>query len=106
MLFNKKAQSTLEYAVVIAVVVAALIAMQAYVKRGMQGKLKQSSDDIGEQYSPGRTLEDTTVKSDITSEETVTVEGGLPTTSITSEQTQYREHSANVEGEAGEWWGD
>lgn len=106
MLFNKKAQSTLEYAVVIAVVVAALIAMQAYIKRGMQGKLKQASDDIGEQYSPGRTLEDTTVNSSVTSQETVSVAGGLPTTKTTSTQTQNRTHSSNVQDEQGEWWGD
>jgi uncharacterized protein (UPF0333 family) len=106
MLLNKKAQSTLEYAVVIAVVVAGLIAMQAYIKRGMQGKLKQASDDIGEQYSPGRTLEDTTVQSDITSQETVSVAGGLPTTNATSSQTQNRTHSSTVQDEKGEWWGD
>lgn len=49
---NKKSgQSTLEYAVVIAIVVAGLIAMQTYVKRGLQGRLRQSTDDIGEQFS-------------------------------------------------------
>ena len=55
MLMNKRAQSTLEYALMIAVVVGALIAMQVYVKRGLQGKLKDSTDQIGEQYSPGYT---------------------------------------------------
>jgi hypothetical protein len=45
-------QSTLEYAVVIAVVVSALLAMQIYMKRGAQGKLRQATDDIGEQFSP------------------------------------------------------
>lgn len=48
----RRAQSTLEYAALIAIVVGALIAMQAYVKRGLQGKLKSSADQIGEQYSP------------------------------------------------------
>ena len=47
-----RAQSTLEYAVLIACVVAAVIAMQFYIKRGIQGKLRQSSDEIGEQYVP------------------------------------------------------
>ena len=49
---KKAGQSTLEYAVVIAVVVAALLAMQIYMKRGAQGKLRQATDDIGEQFSP------------------------------------------------------
>lgn len=48
----KKSQSTLEYAALIAIVVGALIAMQSYVKRGLQGKMKKSADDISkEQFS-------------------------------------------------------
>jgi hypothetical protein len=50
-----KAQSTLEYAIVIAVVVAALLAMQIYMKRGVQGKLHESADQIGEQFDAGNT---------------------------------------------------
>ena len=56
------AQSTLEYAVVIACVVAALLGMQFYLKRGIQGKLRQAGDEIGEQYAP------TNVQSNITTE--------------------------------------
>jgi uncharacterized protein (UPF0333 family) len=52
---RRKGQSTLEYAVLIAVVVGALLAMQIYMKRGIQGKLRQSADQIGEQYSAGHT---------------------------------------------------
>lgn len=48
-----KAQSTLEYAMVVACVAAALLAMQFYLKRGIQGKLRQAGDEIGEQYAPG-----------------------------------------------------
>lgn len=48
---HKKAQSTLEYAILIVVVIMALIAGQAILKRGIQGRLKQSADDIGQQYS-------------------------------------------------------
>lgn len=51
---KRRGQSTLEYAVVIAVVLAALIAIQIYVKRGIQGKLRSSTDQIGEQYSAGK----------------------------------------------------
>jgi len=52
---KEKAQSTLEYAIIIAVVVGALLAMQTYIKRGIQGKLQASTDSIGEQYSAGIT---------------------------------------------------
>lgn len=51
-MLRKRGQSTLEYAVVIAVVVAALVVMQLYVRRGFQGRLRQSADDIGEQFAP------------------------------------------------------
>jgi uncharacterized protein (UPF0333 family) len=52
---TRRGQSTLEYAVVIAVVLAALLAIQVYVKRGVQGKLRSSADSIGDQYSAGKT---------------------------------------------------
>jgi len=52
---DKKAQSTLEYAVVIVCVVAALLAIQVYIKRGIQGRLRSNTDSIGEQYAPGNT---------------------------------------------------
>jgi len=68
---NRKGQSTLEYAVLIAVVVAALIAMQTYIKRGVQGKFKQASDDIGEQFSPGASTYNYTTTTNIGSTEAV-----------------------------------
>ena len=45
-------QGTLEYAVLIVVVIAALLAMQLYMRRGVAGKLRSSTDDVGEQFSP------------------------------------------------------
>ncbi|MGE5309366.1 MAG: hypothetical protein ACM3OC_09795 [Deltaproteobacteria bacterium] len=51
---GRKGQSTLEYAILIAVIVGGLVAMQYYVRRGYQGKLKSASDDMGEQYEPGK----------------------------------------------------
>jgi hypothetical protein len=50
-----KGQSTLEYAVLIIIVIGALLSIQVYIKRGVQGRLKSAADDIGEQYSPGNT---------------------------------------------------
>lgn len=52
---QRKAQSTLEYAVIVAVVIGALLAMQTYIKRGVQGRLRSSTDNIGDQYSAGST---------------------------------------------------
>ena len=51
----------MEYAFLVAVVVAGLIAMQIYLKRGLQGKLRWSSDALSEtQYSPKRTVSNLT----------------------------------------------
>ena len=52
---KKKAQSTLEYAILIIIVIGALLSIQVYIKRGIQGRLNSATDDIGEQYSPGNT---------------------------------------------------
>ncbi|MCF7916268.1 MAG: hypothetical protein K9L61_00630 [Candidatus Omnitrophica bacterium] len=46
----RKAQSTLEYAALMAVVVGALVTMQVYFKRGVEGKVRSTSDDIGTQF--------------------------------------------------------
>ena len=100
---NKRAQSTLEYAVVIAVVVAGLVAMQVYLKRGVQGRLRQASDDIGEQFSPGNTTGSTTTNSTVTSNETVTG-GPSPSTVTVSNQTQNRTSNEAVAGSDQEYW--
>lgn len=51
----KKGQSTLEYAILIIIIMAALLSIQVYIKRGVQGRLKSAADDIGDQFSPGNT---------------------------------------------------
>ena len=51
-MLNRKGQSTLEYALIIAVVVGGLLLMQYYVRRGYAGRLKSASDEMGEQYDP------------------------------------------------------
>lgn len=44
-----RGQSTAEYAVVIALVVAAVIAMQTYVKRGLQARMRDASIKLVEE---------------------------------------------------------
>jgi len=53
----KPAQSILEYAILIAIVIAAVVVMQVYMKRGISGRLKESSDKIsgGESFSASNT---------------------------------------------------
>ena len=57
---KNKSQMILEYALLIAVVVAAIIAMSIYLRRRIQGSYKKSADVYGfeEQYEPfGGTVE-------------------------------------------------
>jgi hypothetical protein len=42
----RKGQGTAEYAIVIGLVIAAAVAMQVYVKRGLQGKVKDATDYV------------------------------------------------------------
>lgn len=52
---NYKGQSMVEYAILLGVVIAALLIMQVFVKRGFQGGLKEASDKMGDQFSAGAT---------------------------------------------------
>lgn len=52
-MLNRRGQSTLEYAIIIAVIVGGLLVMQHYIKRGYEGRLKSASDDMGEAFDPG-----------------------------------------------------
>ena len=85
MLKSKIAQSTLEYATIVAVVVAALIAVQVYFKRGVQGNLRNQSAAIGEEYCPGQTV--ISNQKNITAVTTENTSGGL-TQSQRDETTQ------------------
>ena len=55
MIKRNTGQSILEYAILLGVIIAGLLIMQAFVKRSYQGNLKDSADKIGEQYSAGET---------------------------------------------------
>jgi hypothetical protein len=51
----RRGQSTVEMAILIMLIVFAFIAMQVYLKRGIQGRLRANIDSIGEQYDPEKT---------------------------------------------------
>lgn len=50
---NRKAQSTAEYAIVLGVVITALVAMQIYVKRGINAKVKNVTNHMTTQVGSG-----------------------------------------------------
>ncbi|MFA5118831.1 MAG: hypothetical protein WC695_08290 [Candidatus Omnitrophota bacterium] len=105
---KKRAQSTLEYAVIIAVVVGALIAMQIYVKRGLQGRLRQATDDVGDQFSPGNTnyhyITNSFVNSDETSSGGSYLTNAVPSTTTLSNQLQNRTGNENILNQTNEHW--
>jgi len=81
MIKRRRGQSTLEYALIVAVVVGALLAMQIYMKRGMEGRMRKASDDIGKQFEADKTtVRHTTKKSgesvEVTAEGATTVYAG------------------------------
>lgn len=99
----RKGQSTLEYAVVISLVAAALLAMGVYVKRGVEGRLRESTDNIGDQFSAGHTTYNETTSSTVTSTETITG-GASPSTSTTSNQSQTVMHNEQTDTFDTEEW--
>ena len=50
----KKAQGATEYAIFIAAVLIALIAIQIYFQRSVKGKFKSSADQVGDQFFMGQ----------------------------------------------------
>ncbi len=100
---NKKAQSTLEYGIIIAVVVGGLIAMQVYVKRGLQGRLRESADSLGDQFSAQHTTSTRTTT--MTSNSYTNTTGGAnSTTSTSGNQSQAVNASEEVENLTQEYW--
>ena len=86
-MFTKKGQSILEYAILLAVVIAVLLIMQSFVKRGYQGSLKRSADSMGEQFSASGT----TIKEEqkMEGDQKIITEVGTTTGTVAGSITQF-----------------
>jgi Flp pilus assembly pilin Flp len=63
MFIRKKGQTIQEYVILLALVATAFIAMQAYMKRGVQGRLRDLANQISsKQYEPNDTTSQTGIK--------------------------------------------
>ena len=51
----RKAQATLQYCLLIAVMIGVALTMQAYIKRSIEGRIQLTSDQLAEQYAIGET---------------------------------------------------
>lgn len=97
---KNKAQTTAEYAILIALVIGAALAMQIYVRRGLQGRVKDVVDHTGSggevgsskdlltfsagQYEPYYITSKSSTTQSLTDKENV-AEGGVVTRGATSD---------------------
>ena len=89
-----RAQSTAEYAVVLAAVAAALIGMQIYIKRSVQGRIR----DLADQISPAHYEENKTTSTFYTTQVGTTISGYDATkTSTVVSETISRSGSEDVQ---------
>ena len=102
-IFGKQGQSALEYSMLVIIVIGALLAMQNYMKRGVQGRLRSSVDGVGEQYDPLQTTVDITqrvVGNTVTSITTQNATGGTETfRNDTSFMTETKTGSSRVDAQ-------
>ena len=99
----KKGQSTLEYAILIIIIIGALLAIQNYIKRGLTGRLKQATDDIGDQHSVGNS--NVYKKRTVLSTTNDTNLSGSATSRIIGQEITRDEMSANIINTEYEYWG-
>lgn len=100
---RKKGQSTLEYAILIIIIIGALLSIQVYIKRGVQGRLKGAADDIGDQFSNGNT---NVIKKMITSSQTRdTFVSGVTDSTLTKDEVTFEIMNSDVMNLNQEFWG-
>ena len=93
-----KGQSTLEYVILLGFVVAALIAMGIYMKRGSEGQLREATDRVGAQYEAGKTTGTYHEETTAVDHEKLEYGGHIITTiGVTGPDTQKKSGNENVE---------
>lgn len=106
---KRRAQSIMEYSIVLGVVVAILVGMQVYLKRGIQAGIKIAADQVGVQNKALPELdprEDAVQEGNSTSntfsEKTMNVFGDAQ--SVTSEQVTHTHGSSRSERKEDGWY--
>ena len=93
----------MEYAILIIIIIGALVSIQVYIKRGIQGRLKSAADDIGEQFSPGNTNSVITTKS--RSKTTDTFTNGVTESRLLEAETTNITTNLTILNANQEYWG-
>ena len=101
---SRRGQSTAEYAIVIGLVIAAVLAMQVYVRRGVQAKIKDATgynDPAAtmlttSQFEPQYATTTGMVSTRNTQEQATTSTGGGVTRAITGEDVSTRTGTTQI----------
>ena len=100
---RQKGQSTLEYAILIIIIIGALLSIQVYIKRGVQGRLKSATDDIGDQFSVGNT--NVVKKVTVFSKSDDTFKAGVTKSVLKMDETTKTTLDSNIINVEQEFWG-
>ena len=95
-MIGRKGQTTVEYAVLAVVVIAALLAMAIFMKRGVMGKARESTNQVGEQFTPLNTTNDYT-RTFTGSRNEFTGTDGHVQSNITANEVQNKTGNENVD---------
>ena len=108
LLNKRKAQSTIEYVILIIVIIGALLSIQVYIKRGIQGRLKSATDDIGDQFSVGNTNVVKTMATKSSTNETFGAGGviGVSLSTLLNQESTTTNETSNVITVDQEFWGN
>ena len=101
---RKKGQAVVEYVLLIIIVIAALLSMQAYMKRSAMGRYKDEFDRLGSQFSAGNTNVIHTVTTNSHTNESQSLGSGSRTTMLDNDRTSER-MEMNIINVEQEFWG-
>ena len=73
---NHKGQTIVEYIVIIIIIIGVMVTMKDYIKRGIQGRWKAATDDLGEPYDPQHVNASITYSTQTNSQSVVSVTEG------------------------------
>jgi Flp pilus assembly pilin Flp len=86
---GRRGQTILEYTVILIIILGVLVAMKDYIKRGIQGRWKSSTDDMGEQYDPRTINSDINYSTQVNSVSIMTVANGSDVQGADLQQGQW-----------------
>ncbi len=96
----RKGQSAIEYSVILIILMGAFLGAANYFKRGVQGRWRESTDTLGDQYDP-RTTNGLIVQRILSNQQTALVSISTPlglqtTRSDITNSLELRQGSTNV----------